>query len=317
FTVEPSGRYRASADLSLGGGVLAQMKLGPAHASLVASSDQIQVNNFVAEALEGRATGNATIALTKKGASRVSADFNNFDLGGLITALSGRAIPIDSRATGKAELVFTGTDLGTATGSVNAKLSGAAPSGSDLTPVSGDLAITAEHGQFQIQRANLQTAATTLSASGQFSIEQPTSNLRVDVASSDASELQRLLITSGAIPEIEEQFRTYGIEIGGKVAFNGTVNGALKDPIVSGHAEVSCTLKINGIPKSMSGVADLRFGQGRLGGEPLQNLTAHATFSGSTVNVDKVDVNFNAGHLIGSGKFDTETKVFELTASGD
>src|SRR5437867_2822508 len=52
FTVEPSGRYRASADLSLGGGVLAQMKLGPAHASLVASGDQIQVNNFVAEALE-------------------------------------------------------------------------------------------------------------------------------------------------------------------------------------------------------------------------------------------------------------------------
>ena len=404
FTVEPSGRYRASADLSLGGGVLAQMKLGPAHASLVASSEQIQVNNFVAEALEGRATGNATIALTKKGASRVSADFNNFDLGGLITALSGRAIPIDSRATGKAELVFTGTDLDTATGSVNAKLSGAAPAGSDLTPVSGDLAITADHGQFQIQRANLQTAATTLSASGQFSIEQPTSNLRVDVASSDASELQRLLITSGAIPEIEEQFRTYGIEIGGKVAFNGTLNGALKDPIVSGYAElgslimngrdlgsltanlsstaaetrvdqgrltqttgggaqfalviprtgenntsidatldrmnaanlitalpkkewrdqlgdtqadVSGTLKVTGIPKSMSGVADLRFGQGRLGGEPLQNLTAHATFSGSTVNVDKVDVNFNAGHLIGSGKFDTETKVFEVIASGD
>jgi len=67
----------------------------------------------------------------------------------------------------------------------------------------------------------------------------------------------------------------------------------------------------------MSGVADLRFGPGRLGGEPLQNMTAHATFSGSTVNVDKVDVNFNAGHLFGSGKFDTQTKVFELTASGD
>src|SRR6266513_2284974 len=48
FTVEPSGRYRASADLSLGGGVLAQMKLGPAHATVVATSDAIQLNNFVA-----------------------------------------------------------------------------------------------------------------------------------------------------------------------------------------------------------------------------------------------------------------------------
>src|SRR5260221_3924174 len=83
------------------------------------------------------------------------------------------------------------------------------------------------------------------------------------------------------------------------------------------EADVSGRLKINGVPNQMSGVADLRFGPGRLGGEPLKDLTAHATFSGSTVNGDKVDVNFNAGHLIGHGKFDTQTKVFELVASGD
>jgi translocation and assembly module TamB len=404
FTVEPAGRYRASADLSLGGGVLGEMKLGPAHAAIVAGNDQIQINNFVAEALEGRASGNATIALNKKASSRVGVDFSNFDLSGLITILSGRVVPITSRATGKAELTFAGTDFATASGSVAAQLTGAAAAGNDLTPVSGNVALTADHGSFQIQRANLQTIATTLSASGQFSIDQPTSNLRVEVASTDASELQHLLITSGAIPEIEEQFRTYGIEIGGKAAFNGIVNGALKDPIVSGHAElgslimngrdlgsltanlsstaaetrvdqgrltqangggaqfaliiprvgennasidatldrmnaanliaamprkdwrdqlgdtqadVSGTLRINGIPKSMSGIADLRFGPGRLGGEPLQGLSAHATFAGSTVNVDKVDVSFNAGHLHGSGKFDTETKAFELNAGGD
>jgi translocation and assembly module TamB len=404
FTVEPSGRYRASADLSLGGGVLGQMKLGPAHAAVVATGDQIQLNNFVVDALDGHANGNATISLRKNGASRVSAGFENFDLGGLITLLSGRAVPIASRATGTAELAFAGSDLSTATGNVSAQLKGQAPAGSDLAPLSGDLALTADHGQFQIQRANLQTAATRLTASGQFSIEQPTSNLRLDLASSDATELQRLLISSGAIPEIEEQFRTYGIELGGKVLFNGTMTGALKDPIVNGHAElgslimngrdlgsltanvssnatetrvsdgrlaqangggaqfalvmprtgkdnasidltvdrmnagnliaalprkdwrdqlgdteadVSGTLKINGIPNQMSGVADLRFGPGRLGGEPLKDLTAHAIFSGSTVNVDKVDVNFGAGHLNGRGQLDTQTKVFELTAGGD
>jgi translocation and assembly module TamB len=404
FTVEPSGRYRASADLSLGGGVLGEMKLGPAHAAVVATSDQIQLNNFVAEALDGRASGNATISLKKSGASRVNTDFSDFDLAGLITILSGRAVPIASKATGKAELTFSGTDFAAATGNVSAQLKGETPAGSDLAQLSGDLALTADHGQFQIQRANLQTAATKLSASGQFSIEQPTSNLRIELASSDAAELQRLLISSGAIPEIEEQFRTYGIDLGGKLAFNGTLNGALKDPIVSGHAElgslavndrdfgalaanisstaaetrvtdgrliqpngggaqfalvmprtgkdnisidatldrmnagnliaalpkkdlreqlgdteadVSGTLKISGVPNQMSGIADLRFGPGRLGGEPLQGLTAHATFSGSTVAVDKVDANFNAGHLAGSGKFDTQTKVFDLTASGD
>jgi translocation and assembly module TamB len=404
FTVEPSGRYRASADLSLGGGVLGQMKLGPAHAAVVATSDQIQLNNFAAEALDGNAGGNATIALKRNGASRINAKFENFDLAGLITLLSGRVIPIGSKATGKAELSFSGTDFATVSGNVNAQLKGEIQAGSDLAPLSGDLALTANHGQFQIQRVNLQTAATRLTATGQFSVDEPTSNLKIDLASSDAAELQRLLINSGAIPEIEEQFRTYGIDLGGKLVFNGTLNGALKDPTVSGHAElgslsmngrdlgslaasvsstatetrisegrlaqangggarftmvvprtgkdnisidatldrmnagnliaalpkrdmreqlgdteadVSGTLKISGAPNQMSGVADLRFGQGRLGGEPLQNLTAHATFSGSTINVDKLDANFDAGHLAGNGKFDTQTKVFELTASGD
>jgi translocation and assembly module TamB len=405
FTVEPSGRYRASADLSLGGGVLGEMKLGPARAAVVATSDAIQLNNFVAEALDGHANGNATISLRKGGASRVNATFENFDLPAAITALSGRVLPITSKATGKADLAFTGTDLATATGSVNAQLSGQPQTGSDLTPLSGDLALTADHGLFQIRRANLQTTATRLNATGQFSVEQPTSNLHVDVASTDASELQRLLISSGAVPSLEEQFRLYGLDLGGRLVFNGTLNGALKDPLVSGHAElgslivngrdlgslaaniastasetrvsegrlvqatgggaqftlviprvgennisidatldrmngdvvlalarinkslipdnttiqsdISGQIKISGIPNNMSGVADVRFAPGNINGEVLQNLTAHATFSGSTVNVDKLDASLSAGHIIGSGKFDTATRAFEFTGSGD
>src|SRR5439155_1634872 len=164
---------------------------------------------------------------------------NNFDLGGLITILSGRVVPIDSRATGKAELVFTGTDLDTATGSVDAKLSGAAPAGSDLTPVSGDLAITADHGQFQIQRANLQTTA----GGAQFALVIPRTgenNTSID-ATLDRVNAANLI---AALPKKE-----------------------WRDQLGDTQSDVSGTLKIIGIPKSMSGVADLRFGQGRLGGE--------------------------------------------------
>ena len=404
FTLEPSGSYRASADLSLGGGVLGEMRLGPARAAVVASSDRIELKDFVAEALDGRASGNATIALTKTGTSRVSTDFNNFDLAAIIAVLSGRAVPVSSRATGRADLTFTGKDLATATGNVNAQLQGA-PSAADLAPLSGDVAVTANRGVFQIQRANLQTTATRLNASGQFSIEEPISNLRVDVASTDASEIQRLLITSGALPEVEEQFRTYGIDLAGKLNFNGTLAGALKDPLVTGHAELgslivngrdlgslnadiattatetrvnngrliqpngggaqfalviprvgdnntsidatldrmntanliaalpmtggtrdqfgstegeaSGSVKISGIPNKMTGVADLRFGKGRLAGEPLQSLTARATFAGSTVNIESIDAAFDAGHIVGSGKYDTETKAFDVKFSGD
>jgi translocation and assembly module TamB len=406
FTLEPSGRYRASADLSIGGGVLGEMKLGPARAGLIATSDQIQLNNFSVEALNGRASGNASIARTKTGTSRVNADFTNFDLAGAITALSGRVVPLASKATGKAELAFTGNNLSTATGVINAQFkSESTTAGSEIAPLSGELALTADHGLFQIQRANLQTAATILNATGQFSLEQATSNLRLDVASTDAAELQRLLISSYALPDLEEQFRTYGIDLGGRLAFNGTLNGALKDPMVSGHAELgslivngrnlgslaanisstaaetrvtegrlvqangggaqfalvvprtgdnnvsidvtldrmnagnliaaipinketrerigdtqadaSGNLKISGMPNAMSGVADLRFGPGRLAGEPLQNLTARAAFTGSLVNLEKLDANFNAGHIIASGKYDTATKAFDFQANGD
>src|SRR5439155_13077177 len=114
-----------------------------------------------------------------------------------------------------------------ATGSVTAELV-AAPGTAADTPLAGEVALTANHGVFQLQRANLQTTATTVTASGQFSVEQPVSNLSVNVASTDASELQRLLISSGVLSDLEEQFHTYAIDLSGKLSFNGMLTGALK-----------------------------------------------------------------------------------------
>ncbi|MEA2203273.1 MAG: translocation and assembly module TamB [Blastocatellia bacterium] len=405
FTVEPSGRYRASADLSIGGGVLAEMKLGAVRAAVVATGNQIQLNNFSAAALNGRATGNATISTAKNGNSRVDANFTDLDVAGLVAVISKRVVPVSGRASGKIDLNFTGTDLGTASGSINAHLVGEAANATDgRTPITGDLALTANQGLYQIQQANLQTGTTTLRASGSFGIERD-SNLQVALNSADASELQRLFISSGLFPEVEDQLSNYGIELGGKLAFNGTLQGQLKDPIVNGRAElgalivngqdlgslaanmvstptelritdgrlierdgggvqftldaprgpgnnttlvatldkanagsllaalplkkdtraqlgntqsdVSGSIKISGLPNDMSGNAELRFGPGRLGGEPLESMIARATFSGSTIKVESVDANLATGHIAGSGQFDTKTTRFELNAKGD
>ena len=83
------------------------------------------------------------------------------------------------------------------------------------------------------------------------------------------------------------------------------------------QADVSGTVKVSGLPEAMTGNADLRFGPGRIGGEPLEDLTARATFSGTNVNVESIDANFTAGHIVGSGKFDTATSAFELQAKGE
>jgi hypothetical protein len=70
--------------------------------------------------------------------------------------------------------------------------------------------VRADRGLFDIQQVNLQTPATRLSASGQFSFEN-NSNLQVDLNSSDATELQTVLISSGLLPQVEERLREYRI----------------------------------------------------------------------------------------------------------
>src|SRR4030095_4403171 len=89
FVVEPSGRYRASADLSIGGGVLGRMELGQIRSRVVASSSEIQLNDFSADVFRGHATGNARLALTRNGTSRIAARFNGIDVAGPLYPKTG------------------------------------------------------------------------------------------------------------------------------------------------------------------------------------------------------------------------------------
>lgn len=400
FVVEPSGRYRASADLSIGGGVLGQMNMGQATAKLVATSSEIQLNNFNADIFQGRANGNARIALGRGGSSRIAATFNDVEVSGPFAAFAGAAVPLAGKATGQVDLAFPGTDFKQASGTLTTRFTAdevAADSG--RVPLSGVVALRANRGLFQIDQVDLQTTATKLKATGQFSFSGD-SNLNVDLNSSDAAELQAVLISSGLLPEVEEQMRSYGIDLGGQLAFNGRVTGPLSNPDLDGQislgsllingndlgslsaglrmtaaelriengrlaerdgggmqftldaprtgtdnitlsatldrvnagnliaalplskatraqfadtqADASGEIKITGIPNAMSGSADLRFGPGRLSGEPLEGLVARATFAGSKVSIENVDARLTAGHIVASGTYDTTTKAFDL-----
>ncbi len=400
FVVEPSGRYRASADLSIGGGVLGRMDLGQVQAKLVATSSEIQLNDFNADVFKGQATGNARIAIARGGTSRVAATFTGVDIAGPFTAFAGGAVPLAGRASGRVDLAFPGTDFKQASGKLNTQLTASADGNeSGSIPITGELAVLADRGLFQILRIDLQTAATKLKASGQFSFEGD-SNLQVDLNSSDASELQAVLISSGLLPDVEEQMRSYGLELAGQLSFNGTLKGALSSPDIDGRvslgsllvngndlgslsasivttpaelrvtdgrltekdgggvqftlnapltgvnnttvaatldrvnartliatlpldkatrdqlgdtqADVSGQIQIAGIPDAMSGSAELRFGPGRMAGEPLESLVARATFSGSNVNIENVEAKLGAGHIVASGRYNTSTKDFDL-----
>ncbi len=400
FVVEPSGRYRASADLSLGGGVLGQMEMGQASARLVATNSELQLNDFKADIFRGSASGDARIAIARGGTSRIAATFDGVEISGPFTAFAGAAVPLAGKASGTVDLAFPGTNFDQATGTLTTRVtSDTANVEPGRIPLSGVVSVRANRGLFEINQVDLQTLATKLNATGQFSVAGD-SNLQVNLTSSDATELQAVLISSGLLPEIEAQMNSYGIELAGQLAFNGSVRGRLASPDLDGQfslgsllvngtdmgslsaglrmtsaelrvengklterdgggmqftlyaprtgqnnttfeatldrvnagnliavlpiskstrqqigdtqADASGQIKITGIPDNMAGSADLRFGPGRLAGEPLESLVARATFSGSRVTVENVDARLAAGHIVANGNYDTATKEFDL-----
>ena len=253
FTLEPSGRYRASADLSLGGGVLGQMRLGAVRGELVATNSSAQLNNFTAEVFDGSARGDASFSTARGGASRVAAAFEGVDVGGLVTALSGKVVPLAGAATGDVDLRFPGTDFKAASGSLNARFTGEAGSeGAGRTPLTGEVAVLAKGGQFSVERGSLRAGATELNAAGQFSFEGG-SDLAVNISSTDAAELQRVVISTGLLPaSLEEQRARFGVEMAGNLKFDGTLRGDLDNPLVNGRVELA-SLNLRG--RSVGSVA--------------------------------------------------------------
>src|SRR5436190_3064330 len=411
FVVERSGSYRASADLSIGGGVLGRMNMGQATAKVVATSREIQLNNFVADVFKGRASGSARIALTRGGSSHVVGQFDGLDIAGPLTAIAGSAVPLTGRATGNVDLTFPGMNYKLASGTLTTQLRAeAGDTSADRIPITGDVSVTADRGTFNIQQVDLRTPATTLKATGQFTFEGD-SNLQVALNSTDATELQTVVVSSGLLPEVERQLETYGIGLAGQLVFNGNIRGKLDSPDVNGtfslgtlsvngnelgslsatiamnstelrvsngvlserdgggaqfslvaprtgenntsleatldranagtlstllaslpggspvsgstitsantQADVSGTIKIAGIPNAMNGSADIRLGPGILAGEQLEGMTARATFNGTNVNIESVDVRLAAGHIVASGTLNTATKAFDLQGKAE
>ena len=414
FVLEPSGRYRASADLSLGGGVLASVQLGAARAAVTATNNQIELRNFNAEILQGRASGNAVVSTARGGQSRVSASFTDLDVNQIVALTAKRNVPVSGKATGTADLAFRGTDIkNTATGTLRADFTGeTGTTATGTNPLTGTIALNATGGLFQIERANLRTQASEVNASGQFSFARDESNLRIDLASSDAAELQSVVASTGLLPTLEEQLDRYNVALEGKLTFNGTVRGRLEDPSVEGRAsldslivnsrelgaltaslnitpaeinvsdgrlaerdgggvqftlnaprtgqnnisidatldranagnllaalpssgdasltgaqastapygdlqaDVSGRIQVKGFPDAMTGDANLRVGPGYVSGEHFDSIIAQATFSGSKVNLNRVEARFDAGTLLATGNYDTRTKAFDIDARG-
>ncbi len=239
FVLEPSGRYRASADMSLGGGVLGSVRLGAARASVIAENNQIALNNLTADVMDGNINGNAVIALNKKNRSHVDADFANLDLSKLLALQGGQVVPIEGKTTGKANLTFAGTDFKTASGTLTADFAanaGTAERG--LVPVNGRLGLTATNGLFNVDYANLNTEKSAVNATGRFDLSGENSNLNLSLNSTDASEIERIVRVLNVAPEIVAQLDSYRAQFAGNLKLDGNLTGNLTNPTFNGRASI-------------------------------------------------------------------------------
>lgn len=240
FVLEPSGRYRATADMSIGGGIVGTVPVGAARAAVAINNNGAELNNLTANVLDGTVAGNATIAFNNRTSSVIKADFTGLDLGKVAALQSGRVMPLEGRTSGRVDLSLAGTDYRTTSGTINATITAAA--GSDAAskiPVNGIVNLAATNGLFTIDQARLNTDKSELNATGRFDLRNDDSNLDVALRSSDASEILNIVRVTGLAPEIESQIDSYQAAVAGNLTFDGKITGNLTDPVIDGRASLA------------------------------------------------------------------------------
>ena len=321
FVVERSGRYRATADMSIGGGTLGSVALGSATARVNINNDRAELTDLAASVMDGSVDGSVTIAFDNRTQSRIDAKFVDLDLSKLAALQSGRIIPIEGKTKGEAHLTFQGTNYKTTSGTLNAEITAnAGKEDSARIPINGNIELTANKGLFEVARAEFSTGASMLTASGQFDLNNDDSNLRVALNSTDAVEVQRLAEVTEISPDLDRQFKSMQMKFAGKLSFDGTVTGNLFDPVVAGNASVESLIMRN---RELGSVAtkivvnpagvELRNGKlnERLGGTAdFEILIPDGVENGVTVNADLRGI--DAGNLLAALPVDLPTRISDL-----
>ncbi|CAN5849978.1 hypothetical protein BH20ACI4_BH20ACI4_28160 [soil metagenome] len=329
FILEPSGRYRATADLSLGSGVLGSIKLGAARANVDLNNDQVALDNLTADVIEGNVNGNATIAFNNRARSVINADFTNLDLGKLLALQGGKVVPVEGQTSGNVNLSFNGTNFKTVSGNISADIvANAGTQEKGLVPVNGRVEATATNGLFNLDVARFNTQNTEFNATGQLDLNGDSSNLNLALNSTDASEVGRIISVLEISPEFDQKINEYQAEFAGNLKFNGTLTGNFSDPTIDGRASLD-SLSLRGrelgalsTDVSVSPIGtELRNGllQERDGGNLAFNVSIPSG-GANNISVQATLTNVNTGNLLAAlpieGVLPAQFQDFQAQTSG-
>jgi len=324
YILEPSGRYRVTADMSLGGGAIGSVALGVASSKVNVTNERVALNDLTATVMNGQLNGRAEIALNSRSSSTVTGDFTNLDISKLLALQSGRIIPIEGETTGNIDLTFNGTNFRTASGTVNAGIAAnAGNADSGLIPISGQIKLNAANGLFNIETADLRSANSSLNASGRFDLKDQNSDLTLALRSADASEIERLVRVLGVSQEFERQMDSMQVAVAGKLTFDGSLTGNLSDPTIDGKASLdSIALRGRELGSVSTDIFVSPTGTELRNGKLQENGGGNASFTvniptGGTNNVAvKAELtNVNAGNLLAALPIDLPEGIRDLNGN--
>jgi len=321
FVLERSGRYRATADMSIGGGIVGSVSLGAASAKVDIDNDRALLDQLRAKVMDGDVTGSVSVAFNSRSRSRIDAVLDGLDLSKLAALESGRIIPIEGKTTGDVHLTFAGTNYRSTSGTVDLDIKATAgKADSTRVPINGNIKLSADEGLFSVSNARLFTEKSELTAQGRFDLQNDESNLELALRSEDAGEIKRLYEVSGAVPDLDQQFQSMQIEFAGQMRFDGTATGNLYDPVVEGKAAVdSITMRnrelgslATNILVSPDGVK-LKNGQlnERDGGRAVFDLVVPYGGSNNVSVIAELE-NINAGKLLAALPLDLPERIRDL-----
>ena len=245
YIVDESGEYRATADVSIGGGDIGKLNLGAANAKLEVTEDNISVRDLSGEFLGGSVKGAANFSLKESEKSNARFSFSDLQASAIFALFGGTTPPIASSIFGTGDFVFTGTDFSDASGTLNAKSNIEASLDSDRIPISGEVSVVADKGIFAFQRARLETRHSIANVAGLLNIGEMSAELnldlrkRPDASEGNSSEIDAVVRPLISKTEIGQWAETNRFQTSGDIEFRGNLSGLLSNPELKGFTSVT------------------------------------------------------------------------------
>lgn len=230
------GRYQIKGTLDVRSGVIQGSQVGPVHGQLVADNNAVALNRFNASLVGGTATGDAVVAIGRRGSSRLTASLTDLKTSELFKLLKVDDAPLAGNVNGQVNVSWPGSNFEAVSGNINAHLSAQTTQTEGVIPVNGDVNVRAESGTFNVDQLTLATDATQLTANGILATKGNASDLHFSLTSTKAEELQTIAYS---IKDVKDAVDPLEPRLAGNFQFNGRLTGSLSDPAIEGDLNAS------------------------------------------------------------------------------